>query len=106
MARREEKDDLLMTNDDDACGHVQWMPIIVDDKVKHWVCSCGVIVPDPVDPHPEESLDLLIEELVRASREILATPVRSDESSAMTELRRGLQASIDSYDRSKAGESS
>jgi len=95
--------------------HVQWAPLrddkglpVLDEKgqVKHWICSCGVIVPDPPDPHPEESLDLLIEELVRASREILASPVHPDESATMTELRRGLQASLDSYDRSKAGESS
>jgi hypothetical protein len=111
MARREEKDDLLMTNDDDdACGHVQWKPLldnqgapVLDEhgNVKHWICFCGVIVPDPVDPHPEESLDLFMEEMVRASREFLATPIGDHETAAMTELRRGLQASIDEYDRSK-----
>ncbi len=96
--------------DGDSCRHVQWAPIRDDTglpirnekgEIKHWACSCGKIIPDPPDPHPEESLELLIEELVRASRELLATPVRLDESKAMAELRRSLQASIDEWDRSK-----
>ncbi len=52
---------------------------------------------DPVDPHPEESLKLLIEELVRASRELLATPVREGEDPRMTQLRRDLQAALDEW---------
>ena len=79
--------------------HVQWRPVIVNGKVKHWICSCGAIVPDPVDPHPEESLKLVIEELVRASREILATPVHPNESAEVTELRRNLKAAINEGDR-------
>jgi len=92
-----------------GCQHVQWAPLLgenglplFDEKgqVKHWVCSCGVIVPDPVDPHPEESFELLMEEFVRASRELLATPIHPNENATMTELRRSLQASIDDWDRS------
>jgi hypothetical protein len=88
----------IMNNPDH--DHIQWSPFIVNGKVKHWVCSCGVIVPDR-DPHPEQSLELLIEEMVRASRELLTTPVHPDESKAMAKLRRSLQAAIDEWDRSK-----
>ena len=86
--------------------HVQWRPAY-DGKggILHWVCSCGAIVPDPPDPHPEESLKLVIEELVRASREILATPVHPNESAEMTELRRNLKAAINEWDRTTPGSS-
>jgi hypothetical protein len=91
----------MTKNRDLEGGHTQWMPIIVNDKVKHWICSCGVIVPDLVDPHPEESLEILIDEMVRASREFLATPIGDHETAAMIEMRASLKAAIDEYDRSK-----
>ena len=82
--------------------HVQWSPVY-DGKgwIEHWVCSCGAIVPDPPDPHPEESLEFLIEEMVRAARELLATPVREGEDLRLSQLRRDLQAAVDEYDRTE-----
>ena len=105
-----------MTENSDSCHHVQWVPLcdemgvpIRDEKgeVKHWICSCGAIVPDPPDPHPEESLKLATEELVRAFQELLATSApTTDETPAMIKLLRNLQAAIDEWNRSKDGKTS
>jgi len=105
-----------MTENSDSCHHVQWVPLcdemgvpIRDEKGegKHWVCSCGVIVPDPPDFHPEESLELVIEEVVRAFQELLATSApTTDETPAMIKLLRNLQAAIDEWNRSKDGKTS
>jgi len=95
-----------MKNPDHA--HVQWSPVY-DGKggILHWVCSCGAIVPDPPDPHPEESLKLATEELVRAFQELLATSApTTDETPAMIKLLRNLQAAIDEWNRSKDGKTS
>jgi hypothetical protein len=81
---------------------IQWSPVLDEHgNIKHWVCSCGDIVPDPRDPHPEESLRLLMDEMVRATRELLATPIHPEESAALTELRERLQAAIDGWERDK-----
>jgi hypothetical protein len=88
--------------------HVQWRPAY-DGKggILHWVCSCGAIVPDPPDFHPEESLELVIEEVVRAFQELLATSApTTDETPAMIKLLRNLQAAIDEWNRSKDGKTS